>query len=134
MKVCFDSKFATISVREEKKVAYLAWKPSAQSQDYKAVLEKSLEIISEEQIVAWIPNNTEARVVSPEDRKWAEEHFIPEAVARGVRVMAFVFPAEDAFKKYYASKLQEAAQDKNIKFEIFADGRDAERWVLKQLS
>jgi hypothetical protein len=134
MKVCFDSKFATISVREEKKIAYLAWKPSAQSEDYKAVLEKSLEIISENEIVAWIPDNTEARVVSPEDRKWAEEHFIPEAIARGVRWMAFVFPSEDAFKKYYASKLKEAAQSKGVNFEIFADGRDAERWILKQLT
>jgi hypothetical protein len=132
IKVCYDSASATISVNNEKKIGFLAWKNFDTAADYKLVLEKSLEIIEKEKIESWIPDNRDAKVVSPEDRKWTEENFLPKAISLGVKRVAFVFPADDTFKKYYASKLKDS-QKNLVTFETFADLKDAEKWVLKQI-
>ncbi|MEM9982895.1 MAG: hypothetical protein AAF734_10390 [Bacteroidota bacterium] len=133
MKVHLDSKLATISINEEKKTAFLYWKPFKNTEEYKHVLEKGLEAIETYQIENWIPDISEAKIVSPEDRKWAEEVFIPEALRLGIKRIAFVLPAEDAFKKHYANKLRESVADKEVIFETFGSLRDAERWVTRQV-
>jgi len=85
-----DEPYLSIRWRSVPQILYAEWKGFATSAEYRAALLTGLRAIREHHVVGYVSDGRKAKLVVPEDVKWAGEVWLPGAVAAGLKRMAMV--------------------------------------------
>ncbi|MGD1842657.1 MAG: hypothetical protein ACFB0B_17440 [Thermonemataceae bacterium] len=102
--IVLDNSTATIKAAVDAEAIMIIWKGFAKGDTYRSILKTALEAAQQHQLKNWISDLTEAKVVSPEDKTWVEETFIPEGLQAGIKKAIFIVP-KDIFSKAYVEQI-----------------------------
>lgn len=85
-----DEPYLSIRWRSVPQILYAEWKGFATSAEYRAALLTGLRAIREHHATGYVSDARRAKLVVPDDVKWAGEVWLPGAVAAGLKRMAMV--------------------------------------------
>jgi len=106
-KIYLDEPYLTIRWRAVPKILYAEWSGFATSEQFRAALLMGVRAIRERHIEGYVSDARRAKIVGPEDEKWAREVWLPQMVAAGLKRMAIVTAASGLAKTLY----EDAAAD-----------------------
>jgi hypothetical protein len=98
-----DQPYLSIRWRAVPKILYAEWKGFATSDEFRAALLTGVRAIRERHVIGYVSDARRAKVVVPEDEKWAREVWLPEAVAAGLKRMAIVTAPSGLAKQAFES-------------------------------
>ncbi len=96
--VFFNNKNLTIIFYEDKNYLFLKWNGFIPSQEFKALANKILSAIDKTKTHAVMSDNTNWKVINPNDHGWAANHWFPAAEKKGIRKFATVL-SNDFFNR-----------------------------------
>jgi len=127
-----DEPYITIRWRGVPQVLYAEWKGFATSSEFRAALLAGVRVIRERHVTAYISDARRAKLILPEDERWAREVWLPQAVAAGLKRMAIVTATAGLSKMAY----DDAASDidsHGLSFRTFDSVAGATTWALTGL-
>lgn len=115
------------------KILYAEWKGFATSAEYRAALLTGLRAIRERHVVGYVSDTRKAKLVVPEDVKWAGEVWLPRAVAAGLKRMAMV-TAEAGLSKAIIEDAVKAIDKHGLSMRKFDSVAAATVWAQSGLA
>ena len=85
-----DEPYLSIRWRGAQQILYAEWRGFATSAEFRAALLTGVRAMRERHVRAYVSDARKAKVILPEDEKWARDVWLPQAVAAGLRRMAVV--------------------------------------------
>ncbi|MGF1637513.1 MAG: hypothetical protein ACFCUU_10615 [Cyclobacteriaceae bacterium] len=132
MSTYFNSSFITIEHDEEIGAVIMNWKPVwLKPEEYKAALEKGLQLVKEKNLKNWIANLKEMKLITLENEKWTNEVWFPKALKSSIRHMALVL-SDDVFNKVAVKKIMSEQQVQSITTQNFSSVSDAKVWIKEK--
>lgn len=126
--IVFESDFGTIFYNARTNCAGLIWKKQVTSEQYRALFNKSLDMVRLYHTPSWISDLSKQGIISQEDQKWMVTSILPEAIRQGLRKIANVhFNGQD--NEDYRSRIKETTIRLGAEIEFFTDRQKAEEWV-----
>jgi SpoIIAA-like len=99
--IFLDEPYISIRWRALPKVLYAEWKGFATSAEFRAALLTGVRAIKARHVVGYVSDARMAKVVVPEDAKWGQDVWLPQAVAAGLQRMAIVTASAGLAKAAY---------------------------------
>ena len=130
--VYLDQPYLSIRWRSVPQILYAEWKGFATSSEFRAALMTGVRAMRERHIKGYVSDARKAKVVLPEDERWAREVWFPQAVEAGLRRMAIVTATAGIGKMAY----DDAAADMDahgLSMRTFDSVAAATTWALTGL-
>jgi hypothetical protein len=130
--IYLDQPYLSIRWRSVPQILYAEWKGFATSSEFRAALMTGVRAMRERHIKGYVSDARKAKVVLPEDERWAREVWFPQAVAAGLRRMAIVTATAGIGKMAY----DDAAADMDnhgLSMRTFDSVAAATTWALTGL-
>ena len=124
-----EKPFVTIERDDQLNCLIQTWKGFANSDDFRAAINESLEIFKKGNFDKIISNTKDAALVKKEDTNWVAQIVTPEMVQHGLRYMAFVVPT-NVFTQLSVDNFKEEA-GRTISIRYFNHMDAAREWVAK---
>lgn len=70
----------------------ITWRGFNEGQEFRAPMERALEILRENKASRWLADLRDAKVNTEDDQQWLHSDLIPRAMHAGCRFTAFVVP------------------------------------------
>jgi hypothetical protein len=127
-----DAPYLSIRWRAIPQILYAEWKGFATSAEFRSALLIGLRAIRERHVRGYVSDARKAKVVTPEDRKWVAEVWLPGAVAAGLQRMAMVTP-ETGLGKSIVEEIVKDVDQHGISMRKFDSVATATMWALTGL-
>ena len=128
METIKDTNYVTLSYDKDLKLLEIAWKASSfTSDEYRSIFTEAIEFGNNNDVVNYLSDIREQRIISPEERKWFEEHAIEDAIAFGLKRGAIVVGG-NPFKKYYINNIMSKTGKLKLPLKAFKDKAKANEW------
>lgn len=127
-----DAPYLSIRWRAIPQILYAEWKGFATSTEFRSALLLGLRAIREHHVRGYVSDARKAKVVTPEDRKWVAEVWLPGAVAAGLQRMAMVTP-EAGLGKSIVEEIVKDIDQHGISMRKFDSVTTATMWALTGL-
>ncbi len=124
----FDNSVAAISVNQNDGVVEVQWKQPPTSSEFREVLSKGVEFISENKFTKWIGDVRELGAILDEDQKWSNEMWFPKAIEAGVNKIAIVI-SDDVFNQLSVEEIMSKVDTLNVTSHYFSSKEEALQWV-----
>ena len=85
-----DEPYLSIRWRTVPQILYAEWKGYATSEELRAALLTGVRAIREHHVVGYVSDARKAKVILPDDERWAMTVWLPQAVGAGLQRMAMV--------------------------------------------
>ena len=125
--ILFETSFLSIEYDETINCISQHWKGYAKSEQFRAVIEKSIRLLKQKGATCLISNTKELAVVSNEDTQWAATHATPIMIGYGLRYMAFIVPTS-VFTQLSVNNFKTKTEDK-LQLHYFTDLAKAKEWL-----
>ena len=127
-----DEPYLSIRWRSVPRMLYAEWKGFATSAEFRAALLKGLQAIRERHVLAYVSDARKAKVMLTEDEVWANDVWLPQAVAAGLRRMAMV-TAESGLSKVIIEDTSRKFDQRGLEMRSFKSVAAATTWALSGL-
>jgi hypothetical protein len=125
--ILFQQSYLTIEYDEQLKCLSQHWKGYAKSEQFRAGIQKTIELFKQIKPNKLISNTKELAIITNEDTQWAASYATPLMMASGLKYMAFIVPANvftQASVNNFKSKTGDALQ-----IQYFDDLSKAKAWL-----
>jgi hypothetical protein len=128
MKV-FHKDYVTVFYFEDKSLVVIKWHGFANSAEYRALLDKLLEVATTTRAKHWLADNTNMRVIRPVDQEYTNTVWFPEFIKTDIQKLAIV-TSTDFFNRLAVDKILTRASG-IIKFDTmyFDNMAEALEWL-----
>ena len=130
--VYLDQPYLSIRWRSVPQILYAEWKGFATSSEFRAALMTGVRAMRERHIKGYVSDARKAKVVLPEDERWAREVWFPQAVEAGLRRMAIVTATAGLGKMAYDDAAADM-DDHGLSMRTFDSVAAATTWALTGL-
>lgn len=127
-----DEPYLSIRWRSVPRMLYAEWKGFATSAEFRAALMKGLQAIRERHVRAYVSDARKAKVMRTEDEAWANDVWLPQAVAAGLKRMAMV-TAESGLGKVIIEDVSKKFDHRGLEMRSFKSVAAATTWALSGL-
>lgn len=130
--IYLDEPNISIRWRSTPQLLYAEWKGFATSAEFRSALLTGVRAMRERHVVSYVSDGRKAKLMLPEDEKWAREVWWPQAVAAGLKRMAIVTAPTGLSKMAY----DDAAHEMNsggLSMRTFESVAEATTWALTGL-
>jgi hypothetical protein len=121
--------YVHVTYEEENKLMKVAWLDNNTSEEYREVINKSLEFSETHVVDHYLTDIRNQKVVSPEDRKWFTEVAMPRAVKQGLKKACAIFDG-NVFKKYYLNTILKTTNTFKLPFKFVNSEEEARDFLL----
>ena len=125
----FQNDFVLVELDHNPAAIVLIWKGYIPSAVYREALEKALDIAREHQITNWISDIRQMKILEAEDREWASNVWLQNAVSANCYKKQAVIMAKDIFGGAAARYLITAALDQQVEVQNFTSLEEAKEWL-----
>jgi hypothetical protein len=98
------------------------------SDDFKALATEILSAIDKTKTEAILSDNTNWKVINPNDHGWAANHWFPTAEKKGVRKLATIL-SDDFFNRAAEKNIEGMADVNCMQIKNFSNHDDSLRWL-----
>jgi len=130
--IYLDEPYLSIRWRSVPQILYAEWKGYATSSEFRAALMTGVRAIRERNVTGYVSDARKAKLVLPEDERWAREVWLPKAVAAGLKRMAIVTAATGLGKMAYDDAAT-AMDSHGLSMRTFNSVAAATTWALTGL-
>jgi hypothetical protein len=124
----FESKHLTISQEAHGQYILLTWNGFIPSTAFRALADEIIMSVEKIKATKILSDNTEWKIISPNDYSWAATHWFPKAEASGVTHLATIL-SKDAFNRLAERTVQQMTDVRNMQIKSFEKFVDAETWL-----
>jgi hypothetical protein len=127
----FDEPFLTISWEEDANIVCAQWKEEVRREPMRRGLEAGLELVIQKKSRKWLVDSRRLGSIEPVDVKWVNDHWMPRAVAAGLRWMAFVM-AKKVVMQLTMKSFMARINEQELSNAYFDDVNEARAWLRAQ--
>jgi len=127
----YENPFLTLSWLAEENIVCAQWKDDVDSEPMREGLEAGLELVREKHAKKWLVDSRRLGAIDPQDVKWVNETWMPQAVDAGLRWMAFVMAKKIVMKLTMKSFIARI-NDREISNAYFEELDEARKWLTAQ--
>jgi hypothetical protein len=109
---------------------FTEWKGFANSAEFRASLLKGIEAIKDHHAATYLSDVRKFRVIVHDDQRWVAEHWMPLAVAAGLRRIAFV-TAPTGLGKATVEDAASLIHDQGLQSRTFESMIAAKHWLAE---
>lgn len=126
--ILFENKNLTIVFYEDKNYLFLKWNGFIPSEDFKVLANEILSAIDKTKTEAILSDNTDWKVINPNDHAWAANHWFPTAEKKGVRKLATIL-SHDYFNRAAEKNIEGMANVNCMQIKNFINPEDSLEWL-----
>lgn len=130
--IYLDEPYISIRWRGVPQILYAEWKGYATSSEFRAALMTGVRVIRQRHVTAYISDARKAKLILPEDERWAREVWLPQAIAAGLKRMAIVTASAGLSKMAYDDAVTDI-DSHGLAFRTFDSVAVATTWALTGL-
>ena len=124
--------YISIRWRSTPQLLYAEWKGFATSAEFRSALLTGVRAMRERHVISYVSDGRKAKLVLPEDEKWAREVWLPQAVTAGLKRMAVVVASTGLSKMAYEDAAH-AMDSHGLSMRTFDSVETATTWALTGL-
>lgn len=124
----FEDKSLTIRYEQDQKYLLLAWNGFVPSHAFRVLACEIIKAVEKTKARKILSDNTEWKIISPNDQGWAANHWFPKAEESGVVAMATVM-SRDVFNRQAERNVEGLAAINNLKVGNFNTVSEAVNWL-----
>jgi hypothetical protein len=131
--ILFKNKNLTIIVYEDKTYLFLKWNGFIPSEGFKALANEILSAIDKTKTRAVMSDNTNWKVISPNDHGWASNHWFPVAEKKGIRKFATIL-SNDYFNRAAEKNIEGMADVNCMQIKNFTSSEESLKWLMPEIA
>lgn len=131
--ILFEHKNLTIIFYEDKNYLFLKWNGFITSEEFKALANEILSAIDKTKTQTLMSDNTNWKVISPNDHGWAANHWFPAAEKMGIRKFATVL-SNDYFNRAAEKNIEGMADVNCMQIKNFTSPEESLKWLMAEIS
>lgn len=124
----FENKSLTIRYEQDQKYLLLGWKGFIPSHAFRSLACEIIKAVEKTKAKKILSDNTEWKIISPNDQGWAANHWFPKAEESGVIALATVM-SRDVFNRQAERNVEALAATNNLKVRNFETVTEAVDWL-----
>lgn len=124
----FTSDYLDIHYHDDINTVHLEWKTTPDSNEFKAGLNKGLELVKEKKAPNWIGDVRQMGAITEEDQQWSNEDWFPRALHAGLKNMA-VLVSDDIFNQMAVDEIMKKVPETELTQQYFDDIKKAKNWL-----
>lgn len=126
----FENKNITIIHDLENGYLLIKWSGFMKSDEFREAAREIIKAIGKTNAKSILSDNTNWKVISPNDHGWAANHWFPEAEASGIKKLATV-RSNDYFNRAAEKSIEEMAEVQCMEIKNFKSMEDASKWLTE---
>jgi hypothetical protein len=127
----FDAPFVTVHWDDEAKAVHVEWKEELDGATLRRGFDVATTLLEQRKSRKWLGDLRRMGGISPEDTKWANEVWMPRALAAGMRWLAVV-QARRVVVQMALKMFMSRIGDVELTTAHFHDLEEARRWLRDQ--
>lgn len=124
----FENKHLVINYDQDNGYLILIWRGFIPSDQFRILACEIIKAVEKTKVTKILSDNTEWKIISPNDYSWAANHWFPKAEESGVRQLATVLSA-DYFNRHAERTVEGMADVEKITIRQFEKISDAVHWL-----
>ena len=128
LSLLFENKHLTINYNKDKYYLTLIWKGFIPSEQFRELACEIIKAVEKTKVTKILSDNTEWKIISPNDYSWAANHWFPKAEESGVRKLATVL-SSDYFNRHAERTVEGMADVERLTIKQFETFHDAQVWL-----
>lgn len=124
----FENKHLHINYDQDNKYLTLIWRGFIPSEQFRILACEIIKAVEKTKVTKVLSDNTEWKIISPNDYSWAANHWFPKAEESGVRKLASVLSA-DFFNRHAERTVEGMADVEKLTIKQFESTHDAITWL-----
>lgn len=124
----FENKHLIINHDQDNNYLILIWKGFIPSDQFRTLACEIIRAVEKTKVTKILSDNTEWKIISPNDYSWAANHWFPKAEESGVRQLATVLSA-DYFNRHAERTVEGMADIERLTIRQFEKIADAVHWL-----
>lgn len=126
--ILFENKNLRIEYNQAQQFLMLTWKGFIPSDQFRVLACEVIKAVEKTKVTKILSDNTEWKIISPNDYSWAANHWFPKAEESGVRKLATVLSA-DYFNRHAERTVEGMAEVEELSIQQFETMSDAVHWL-----
>ncbi|HSI91141.1 MAG TPA: STAS/SEC14 domain-containing protein [Adhaeribacter sp.] len=127
--VYFEQPYAKIEIEQERNLLVLTWHGFANSEEFREVRSKAIELSRTHQVEKWLSNMKEMKAIRQADQDWSVNDWLPLFQSLHLKKWAIVI-ADDMFNQMAMSSMMSKIRPKlDFPVEYFQDLTSARSWL-----
>ena len=127
MAVLFDNNKFRISY-EEGGYLFLKWNGYINSNDFRAAANEIIRAVEQTKATSFVSDNTDCKIISPNDHGWAAYNWFREAESKGVKKLATIL-SNDYFNRLSEKSIEDMAEIEHMQVRHFKTSPEAIEWI-----
>lgn len=128
LSLLFENKHLTIAHHKTDQYLLLAWKGFIPSTEFRSLACEIIKAVEKYKVKKILSDNTEWKIISPNDYSWAASYWFPKAEESGIEEMATVL-SRDTFNRLAERTVQGLADVSNMQIKNFESLQEATAWL-----
>ncbi|GCC51550.1 hypothetical protein SanaruYs_17750 [Chryseotalea sanaruensis] len=128
LSLLFENNHLTIKHHKTDQYLLLTWKGFIPSTEFRSLACEIIKAVEKTKVNKILSDNTEWKIISPNDYSWAASHWFPKAEESGIKQMATVL-STDAFNRLAERTVQNMADISGMKIRNFERLAKAADWL-----
>lgn len=124
----FENKNLRIHYNQAQQYLILTWRGFIPSDQFRILACEVIKAVEKTKVTKILSDNTEWKIISPNDYSWAANHWFPKAEECGVRKLASVLSA-DYFNRHAERTVEGMAEVDKLMIQQFEKMSDAVHWL-----
>lgn len=128
--VLFENPYLTIRFHRKEDYLFLKWNGFSGSENFRKLASEIISAIEETKTTRILSDNTDWKIISPNDHGWAANNWFPQAEAKGVKLLATVL-SSDYFNRAAERSIEEMADVDCMQIKNFGSVEQALAWLTE---
>jgi hypothetical protein len=128
LSLLYENKHLSITHYKDDQYLLLTWKGFIPSSEFRSLACEIIKAVENTRVNKILSDNTEWKIISPNDYSWAANHWFPKAEESGIKQMATVL-SKDTFNRQAERTVQNMADISGMKIRNFERLAEASDWL-----
>jgi hypothetical protein len=128
LSLLFENKHLTITHHKTDQYLLLTWKGFIPSTEFRSLACEIIKAVEKYKVKKILSDNTDWKIISPNDYSWAASHWFPKAQDSGIEEMATVL-SKDTFNRLAERTVQNMANVSSMQIKNFESIQEATAWL-----
>lgn len=129
----FENQHLAISYDADNRYLTLIWRGFIPSNQFRSLACEIIKAVEKTKVTKILSDNTEWKIISPNDYSWAANHWFPKAEESGVRQLATVL-STDYFNRHAERTVEGMAEVEKLVIKQFKSINEAATWLTSSAS
>jgi hypothetical protein len=129
----FENQHLTINYDTDHQYLTLIWSGFIPSNQFRSLACEIIKAVEKTKVTKILSDNTEWKIISPNDYSWAANHWFPKAEESGVRQLATVL-SSDYFNRHAERTVESMTDVEKLVIKQFQSIGEAATWLTSSAS